>query len=246
MQTSTQAQARLTSDLSAELDAIRNEKTLNDGLNWKKWVYSENQEYPNLYGDPIIKVFCTNGLFWQDRLSWFIKGAGNTFKPGYGGWLVREYAVVYPEKYNIEEKRDFLINYNFIREVFGVWYWGNGEIQPKFEAKNLEDAINTTWKLYERAEAKGKLKSLSERDAEANSILLERLKRKYGNFSKETILEMIEKLNNSIKHMQKTGENEFSSNGYRRTSAAVSSEGARDAGQEKMHLQIYLQYLDGI
>lgn len=69
-----------------------------------------------------------------------------------------------------------------------------------------------------------------------------RLQSVYGHLSNDEIESKIDKMTAEIASLQNAGRREFNMNGGRRTSAAVSAEGARNVGQEKLLLGAYLKH----
>ncbi len=74
----------------------------------------------------------------------------------------------------------------------------------------------------------------------ANDELIAEMDRRFGDKSIAEIEKEITRLDGEIAGLQKAGSREFDGNVGRRTAPAVSSEGARLAGEEKLRLGIYL------
>jgi GGDEF domain-containing protein/protein-L-isoaspartate O-methyltransferase len=109
------------------------------------------------------------------------------------------------------------------------WLTSNSKDGAIEQASNAYDSLPenerlTTTQRGEQADAK--------RDAE--------LEKRYGKESTPDLEKRLAGLDGEIASLQKAGSREFNGNGGRRTSAAVSNEGARAAGQEKMDLARYL------
>ncbi len=108
-----------------------------------------------------------------------------------------------------------------------------------FTANTKEDAIERASAAYDKMPESERLtkqqrfdKATAKQDAE--------LERRYGKMSVPELEERLERLGGEIASLQKAGEREFNGGG-RRTAAAVSNEGARAAGQEKMDLARYIE-----
>ena len=80
-----------------------------------------------------------------------------------------------------------------------------------------------------------------ERFAQADAELFSEMDRRYGKMSTPELEAEYQRLGGEVGDLQKSGSGEFNGNGGRRTGAAVSNEGARQVGEERLRLGVYMK-----
>ncbi len=155
-----------------------------------------------------------------------------------GGIIEQRSAV--PEKSNPTEQE--LIDYGFLRQyhVNGKWQYiampgSTGWRTSNSKESAIERAANAFKELPE-AERKTKSQRFDEASAEYDG----KNEKLWGSKSIPELEQELENMGGKISGLHKAGEREFNGGG-RRTSAAVSAEGARNLGEVKMRLEGYLR-----
>ena len=137
-----------------------------------------------------------------------------------------------------------LLQYQLLREFGGKWQYKTKLGSTWLTANRKEDAVERASHTYGTT-PKEELLTPEEKGKIADDELIKRLDARYGKMSIPELENEYERLGGEISDYQKSGTKEFNGNGGRRTSAAVSNEGARGAGQDKLELGIYLKYRKG-
>jgi hypothetical protein len=105
-----------------------------------------------------------------------------------------------------------------------------------FTSNSMDGAIEMATKAHDRMPPESRL-TRAQRDAKADAEYDAESERRYGKLTTDQLRAEVDRLTGEIASLQKAGKREFNGNGGRRTSAAVSNEGARMAGEEKMRLE---------
>lgn len=105
-----------------------------------------------------------------------------------------------------------------------------------FTSNSKDGAIEMATKAHDNMPPDARL-TREQRDAKADAEYDAESERRYGKLTTDELRAEVDRLNGEIASLQKAGKREFNGNGGRRTGAAVSNEGARGAGEEKMRLE---------
>jgi len=132
-----------------------------------------------------------------------------------------------------------LSDVGLLRNFGNLWKYKFSINQTNFfTANSKEDAVERATEAHRKA-PKEKLLTREQRDENADRDSHEETHRQYGHLTKEEVEEKISKLDADVAVFQKSACREFDGNGGRRSSAAVSAEGARGAAEEKRRLERY-------
>ena len=145
------------------------------------------------------------------------------------------------EAETVTEQR--LLDTGFLREFRDRWQYKFAGNNGWFTADRKEDAVERAQKAYEKTPESERLTAQERFDkstAEQNADM-ERL---YGDKSLPELRKEYARMEREIASLQKSGRREFDGNGGRRTSAAVSSEGARNIGGQKLKLGRYIEDME--
>ncbi|MFM5713737.1 LPD38 domain-containing protein [Aeromonas allosaccharophila] len=137
-----------------------------------------------------------------------------------------------------EELRDR----DLLKEHGGHWKYRSAVGAGWFTANTKEAAIERAEEAYRKAVSKGEpVPTRDERFAQANAELFSEMDRRYGKMSTPELEAEYQRLGGKVGDLQKSGSGEFNGNGGRRTGAAVSNEGARQVGEERLRLGVYMK-----
>lgn len=137
-----------------------------------------------------------------------------------------------------EELRDR----DLLKEHGGHWKYRSAVGAGWFTANTKEAAIERAEEAYRKAVSKGEpVPTRDERFAQADAELFSEMDRRYGKMSTPELEAEYQRLGGEVGDLQKSGSGEFNGNGGRRTGAAVSNEGARQVGGERLRLGVYMK-----
>ena len=137
-----------------------------------------------------------------------------------------------------EELRDR----DLLKEHGGHWKYRSAVGAGWFTANTKESAIERAEEAYRKAVSKGEpVPTRDERFAQADAELFSEMDRRYGKMSTPELEAEYQRLGGEVGDLQKSGSGEFNGNGGRRTGAAVSNEGARQVGEERLRLGVYMK-----
>ncbi|BBQ53952.1 hypothetical protein WP2S18C03_30330 [Aeromonas veronii] len=137
-----------------------------------------------------------------------------------------------------EELRDR----DLLKEHGGHWKYRSAVGAGWFTANTKEAAIERAEEAYRKAVSKGEpVPTRDERFAQADAELFSEMDRRYGKMSTPELEAEYQRLGGEVGDLQKSGSGEFNGNGGRRTGAAVSNEGARQVGEERLRLGVYMK-----
>ncbi|ALN97650.1 putative virion structural protein [Aeromonas phage phiARM81mr] len=137
-----------------------------------------------------------------------------------------------------EELRDR----DLLKEHGGHWKYRSAVGAGWFTANTKEAAIERAEEAYRKAVSKGEpVPTRDERFAQADAELFSEMDRRYGKMSTPELEAEYQRLGGEVGDLQKSGSVEFNGNGGRRTGAAVSNEGARQVGEERLRLGVYMK-----
>ncbi|WP_429104721.1 LPD38 domain-containing protein [Aeromonas veronii] len=137
-----------------------------------------------------------------------------------------------------EELRDR----DLLKEHGGHWKYRSAVGAGWFTANTKEAAIERAEEAYRKAVSKGEpVPTRNERFAQADAELFSEMDRRYGKMSTPELEAEYQRLGGEVGDLQKSGSGEFNGNGGRRTGAAVSNEGARQVGEERLRLGVYMK-----
>ncbi|WP_230599535.1 LPD38 domain-containing protein [Aeromonas hydrophila] len=137
-----------------------------------------------------------------------------------------------------EELRDR----DLLKEHGGHWKYRSAVGAGWFTANTKEAAIQRAEEAYRKAVSKGEpVPTRDERFAQADAELFSEMDRRYGKMSTPELEAEYQRLGGEVGDLQKSGSGEFNGNGGRRTGAAVSNEGARQVGEERLRLGVYMK-----
>jgi 16S rRNA A1518/A1519 N6-dimethyltransferase RsmA/KsgA/DIM1 with predicted DNA glycosylase/AP lyase activity len=126
-----------------------------------------------------------------------------------------------------------------LREFGGNWQYKFGIDGRWMTANSKEDAVSIATKTYHETPESERM-TRDQRDAKADADEYEDLHRRYGHLSVDDLRDRHEKMGGEIEGLQAAGRREFNGGG-RRTSAAVSAQGARDVSEERSKLDRYIE-----
>ncbi len=106
-------------------------------------------------------------------------------------------------------------------------------------ANSKKSAVETATEAYHKTPVDKRL-TREQRHAKADADEFERSDKQWGHLSIDQLKAMYEKLGGTIADLYKAGEREMGEGGGRRTAAAVSNQGARDAGEVRERLKRYI------
>ncbi|WP_409070758.1 LPD38 domain-containing protein [Aeromonas caviae] len=137
-----------------------------------------------------------------------------------------------------EELRDR----DLLKEHGGHWKYRSAVGAGWFTANTKEGAIDRAREAYRRAFEKGDpVPTREERWEQSEREFAGRMDNRFGGMTINELEKRHQNLGGTIADLQLAGRHEMNGNGGRRTGAAVANEGARQAGQEKMDLERYIQ-----
>lgn len=135
-----------------------------------------------------------------------------------------------------------LIDRDLLKEHAGHWKYRSAVGAGWFTANTKEAAIERAEEAYRKAVSKGEpVPTRDERFAQADAELFSEMDRRYGKMSTPELEAEYQRLGGEVGDLQKSGSGEFNGNGGRRTGAAVSNEGARQVGEERLRLGVYMK-----
>lgn len=135
-----------------------------------------------------------------------------------------------------------LIDRDLLKEHAGRWKYRSAVGAGWFTANTKEAAIERAKEAYRKAVSKGEpVPTRDERFAQADAELFSEMDRRYGKMSTPELEAEYQRLGGEVGDLQKSGSGEFNGNGGRRTGAAVSNEGARQVGEERLRLGVYMK-----
>ena len=134
-----------------------------------------------------------------------------------------------------------LIDMLLLRDRGDRWQYKFSIDSNWMTANTKADAVERATSAYLAAPEEKRLTS-QQRAKKADAELIANMDQRYGHLSIADLEAKYESLGGVVSDFQRAGAREFDGNGGRRTSAAVSSEGARDAGAEKIRLGIYIKH----
>lgn len=137
---------------------------------------------------------------------------------------------------------DELRDRDLLKEHGGHWKYRSAVGAGWFTANTKEAAIERAEEAYRKAVSKGEpVPTRDERFAQADAELFSEMVRRYGKMSTPELEAEYQRLGGEVGDLQKSGSGEFNGNGGRRTGAAVSNEGARQVGEERLRLGVYMK-----
>ncbi|MFM5142966.1 LPD38 domain-containing protein [Aeromonas veronii] len=137
---------------------------------------------------------------------------------------------------------DELRDRDLLKEHGGHWKYRSAVGAGWFTANTKEAAIERAEEAYRKAVSKGEpVPTRDERFAQADAELFSEMDRRYGKMSTPELEAEYQRLGGEVGDLQKSGSGEFNGNGGRRTGAAVSNEGARQVGEERLRLGVYMK-----
>ncbi|MFQ1917856.1 LPD38 domain-containing protein [Aeromonas veronii] len=137
---------------------------------------------------------------------------------------------------------DELRDRDLLKEHGGHWKYRSAAGAGWFTANTKEAAIERAEEAYRKAVSKGEpVPTRDERFAQADAELFSEMDRRYGKMSTPELEAEYQRLGGEVGDLQKSGSGEFNGNGGRRTGAAVSNEGARQVGEERLRLGVYMK-----
>ncbi|MDM5117182.1 LPD38 domain-containing protein [Aeromonas hydrophila] len=146
--------------------------------------------------------------------------------------------VVVSGRIGEEELRDR----DLLKEHGGHWKYRSAVGAGWFTANTKEGAIDRAREAYRRAFEKGDpVPTREERWEQSEREFAGRMDNRFGGMTINELEKRHQNLGGTIADLQLAGRHEMNGNGGRRTGAAVANEGARQAGQEKMDLERYIQ-----
>lgn len=129
---------------------------------------------------------------------------------------------------------------NLLKQVGDRWkYRSHIESPSWFTANTKEDAVERATATYHKAAPEQRL-TKEQRFAQADADEHALMQRNYGHLSLEDLRKKYNEYGGDIASLQQSGARELDGNGGRRTSAAVSSQGARETADERMRLGRYI------
>lgn len=135
-----------------------------------------------------------------------------------------------------------LIDRDLLKEHAGRWKYRSAVGAGWFTSNTKEGAIDRAREAYRRAFEKGDpLPTREERWEQSEREFAGRMDNRFGGMTINELEKRHQNLGGTIADLQLAGRHEMNGNGGRRTGAAVANEGARQAGQEKMDLERYIQ-----
>nr|WP_323907517.1 LPD38 domain-containing protein [Aeromonas caviae] len=135
-----------------------------------------------------------------------------------------------------------LIDRELLKEHAGRWKYRSAVGAGWFTSNTKEGAIDRAREAYRRAFEKGDpVPTREERWKQSEREFAGRMDNRFGGMTINELEKRHQKLGGTIADLQLAGRHEMNGNGGRRTGAAVANEGARQAGQEKMDLERYIQ-----
>lgn len=137
---------------------------------------------------------------------------------------------------------DELRDRDLLKEHNGRWKYRSAVGAGWFTANTKDSAIERAEEAYRKAVSKGEpVPTRDERFAQADAELFSEMDRRYGKMSTPELEAEYQRLGGEVGDLQKSGSGEFNGNGGRRTGAAVSNEGARQVGEERLRLGVYMK-----
>lgn len=135
-----------------------------------------------------------------------------------------------------------LIDRDLLKEHAGRWKYRSAVGAGWFTSNTKEGAIDRAREAYRRAFEKGDpVPTREERWEQSEREFAGRMDNRFGGMTINELEKRHQNLGGTIADLQLAGRHEMNGNGGRRTGAAVANEGARQAGQEKMDLERYIQ-----
>ncbi len=135
-----------------------------------------------------------------------------------------------------------LIDRDLLKEHAGRWKYRSAVGAGWFTSNTKEGAIDRAGEAYRRAFEKGDpVPTREERWEQSEREFAGRMDNRFGGMTINELEKRHQNLGGTIADLQLAGRHEMNGNGGRRTGAAVANEGARQAGQEKMDLERYIQ-----
>lgn len=135
-----------------------------------------------------------------------------------------------------------LIDRDLLKEHAGRWKYRSAVGAGWFTSNTKEGAIDRAREAYRRAFEKGNpVPTREERWEQSEREFAGRMDNRFGGMTINELEKRHQNLGGTIADLQLAGRHEMNGNGGRRTGAAVANEGARQAGQEKMDLERYIQ-----
>lgn len=135
-----------------------------------------------------------------------------------------------------------LIDRDLLKEHAGRWKYRSAVGAGWFTSNTKESAIGGAREAYRRAFEKGDpVPTREERWEQSEREFASRMDNRFGVMTINELEKRHQNLGGTIADLQLAGRHEMNGNGGRRTGAAVANEGARQAGQEKMELERYIQ-----
>lgn len=135
-----------------------------------------------------------------------------------------------------------LIDRDLLKEHAGRWKYRSAVGAGWFTSNTKEGAIDRAREAYRRAFEKGDpVPTREERWEQSEREFAGRMDNRFGGMTIIELEKRHQNLGGTIADLQLAGRHEMNGNGGRRTGAAVANEGARQAGQEKMDLERYIQ-----
>lgn len=135
-----------------------------------------------------------------------------------------------------------LIDRDLLKEHAGRWKYRSAVGAGWFTSNTKEGAIDRAREAYRRAFEEGDpVPTREERWEQSEREFAGRMDNRFGGMTINELEKRHQNLGGTIADLQLAGRHEMNGNGGRRTGAAVANEGARQAGQEKMDLERYIQ-----
>ncbi|WP_421279895.1 LPD38 domain-containing protein [Aeromonas taiwanensis] len=135
-----------------------------------------------------------------------------------------------------------LIDRDLLKEHAGRWKYRSAVGAGWFTSNTKEGAIGGAREAYRRAFEKGdSVPTREERWEQSEREFARRMDNRFGGMTISELEKRHQNLGGTIADLQLAGRHEMNGNGGRRTGAAVANEGARQAGQEKMEIERYIQ-----
>ncbi|SIQ71566.1 Methyltransferase small domain-containing protein [Aeromonas sp. RU39B] len=129
---------------------------------------------------------------------------------------------------------------DLLKEHAGRWKYRSSVGSGWFTANTKEGAVERAQEAYRKAMSKGEsVPTRDERFAQANEDLFSEMDRRYGKMPIPELEAEYRRLGGAVSDLQRAGAGEFNGDGGRRTGAAVSNEGARQTGDERLRLGLY-------
>ncbi|QKJ87455.1 phage tail protein [Paramixta manurensis] len=134
-----------------------------------------------------------------------------------------------------------LIDFDLLKQGANQWKFRFSVGSPFKCASSKEKAVSYATEAYLKA-SRDELLTKSQRFDKACREEIESSHTLWGHMDMTKLLTMFEKLGGDTSSLQIAAKREFNSNGGRRTSCAVSAQGARDTAAMRMKLERYIEW----